>query len=64
MTRFTITLPPDLNTWLEAQAWLNHRSKSGQVAAFLSQLKSQQENRPRFSMADEQWGVMKGNKRK
>lgn len=67
MTRFSIDLPPDLNTWLEERAKAEGRSKAKQVAYILKLFKdtvgdhSAGLQRPGYSLQDERWLSLKGN---
>ena len=68
MTRFSIDLPPDLNTWLEQRAKVEGRSKAKQVAHILKLFKdtigdhSASLLRPLgYSLSEEKWLTLKGN---
>lgn len=67
MTRFSIYLDPELNTWLEQRAKAEGRSKAKQVAHILKLFRdtvgdhSAGLQRPGYSLQDERWLSLKGN---
>lgn len=68
MTRFSIYLPPDLNTWVEERAKAEGRSKAKQVAHILKLYRDIIDGhasvlaRPGYSLEDERWSSLKANK--
>lgn len=69
MTRFSIYLDPDLNTWLEERAEAEGRSKAKQVAHILKLYRDIIDGhasilqRPGYSLEDERWSSLKANNR-
>lgn len=58
--RFSIELPADLVTWLDAEAEANQRSRNRQIVYILQTLKTQ--NETRRNMQDERWLDMQARK--
>jgi hypothetical protein len=67
MTRFSIDLPDDLNTWLEHRAKEEGRSKAKQVAHILKLYRDIIDahasglSRPGYSLEDERWQALRAN---
>lgn len=68
MTRFSIDLDPELNTWVEERAKAEGRSKAKQVAHILKLFKDTVGDHsagllrpPEYSLQDERWLALKAS---